>query len=177
MISICLPDGVAHSLADQLCAYLGPGSFFILLPVTRLMVSLKSSSPPGCSVSSFGWPSTHFLQVHVSVLKILVPPTHPGLVASPVPLCSLHILNSHVYISSESTSGSLWSPHQSTVMFLAIPPAPGNDFPLFQGQTHMDLLFFLAHFPYCAQLSPELSGNAFGFYLLIQQGCLSTYYA
>lgn len=83
MTSICLPGGVAHSPSDQPCAYPGPGGFFILLPVTRLMVSLKSFSPPGCSVSSSGWPGTHFLQVHVSMLKILVPPTHPGLVASP----------------------------------------------------------------------------------------------
>lgn len=56
MISICLADGVARSLVDQPCAYLGPGGFFILLPVTRLMVSLKQ--PSGCSVSSSGWPST-----------------------------------------------------------------------------------------------------------------------
>lgn len=57
----------------------------------------------------------------MSVLKILVSPTHPGLVASPVSLCSLHILNSHIYISSEPTSGSLQSPHQYAVMFLAMP--------------------------------------------------------
>lgn len=113
------------------------------LPVTRLMVSLKSFRPPGCSVSSSGWPSTHFLQVHVSVLEILVPPTHSGLVASPVSLCRLHILSSHVNISSEANPGFLRS-HQSTVMFLAIPPAPGNDFPPIQRQTHVDLLLLPA---------------------------------
>ena len=122
------------------CTYPGPGSFYILLLVTRRMVSLKSVRPPGCSVSSSGWPSAHFLQVHVSVLKLLVLPTHPGLVASPISLCSLHILNSHIDISSESTPGSLQSPHQSTVMFLAIPPAPGNNFPPLQRQTHVDPL-------------------------------------
>lgn len=125
----------------QRCAYPGPGGFFSLFPVTRLMVSLKSFSPPGCSVSSSGWPGTHFLQVHVSMLKILVPPTHPGLVTSPIPLCSLPSLNSHVYISSESTPGSPRSPHQSAVMFLAIPPAPGNDFPPLPRQIHVYLLF------------------------------------
>lgn len=69
------------------------------------------------------------------------------------------------------------SPRQSAVMFLAIPPAPGNDFPPLQGQTHVDLLCFLAHFPFCAQLSQEVSRNAFGVHLLIQQSCLNTYYA
>lgn len=150
MPSTCLPYGEAHSPANQPCAYPGPGHFLLLLPVTRLMVSLKSLSPPGCSVSSSGWPRTYFLQVHTSVLKILVPPTHPGLVASPVPLCSLYILNAHMYISSQSNPGSLQSRHQSTVMFLAIPPAPGNDFPSLLRQIPMCLLLFPAHFPFCA---------------------------
>lgn len=130
--SICLPYGVACDPVDQPCAYAGPGSFYILLPVTKLMVSLKGFSLPGCSVSSSGWPGAHFRQVHVSVLKILVPPTHPGLLVFPVPLCSLHILNSHINILSVSTPGSLRSPHQSAVMFLAISLVPGSDFPPIQ---------------------------------------------
>lgn len=47
-------------------AYPDSSRFYILLPVARLMVSPKSFSPPGCRVSSSGWPSAHFLQVHRS---------------------------------------------------------------------------------------------------------------
>lgn len=135
--SVCLPYGVAQSPVEQPCAYPGPGGFFILLPVTRLMVSLKSFSPPGCNVSSSGWPSTYFLQVHVSLLEILVPPTHPGWVASP---CSTlqpsHSPLPHLHFIGVNPRLSVIPPSIHNDVFGYIPPVPGNDFPPLQMQTH-----------------------------------------
>lgn len=121
---------------EQRCAYPGPGGFFILLPVTRLMVSLQSFSPPGCSVSSSGWPSTYFLQVHVSRLEILAPPTRTGRVASP---CSTlqppHSPLPHFQFIGVHPRLSVIPPSIRSDVFGYIPPAPGNDFPPLQMQT------------------------------------------
>lgn len=49
---------------------------------------------------------------------------------------AFHILNSHIYISSVNPwLSGIRPPHQSIVIFLAIPPAPGNEFPPLQMQT------------------------------------------
>lgn len=144
---VCLPYGVAGpTLALALTA-------FHSSPVTRLMVSLQSLSLRPAASAGLGG-RTHILQVHVNLLKLLFPPTLPGLPAR-LPLCSYASVpfstpTAPFHQRQRRPSMTPSSPlPPSMVMFLALSLAPGIDFPPPHRQTLVDPLLFL-HLPFCA---------------------------
>lgn len=119
---------------------------FYILPVAGLMGSSPKLQPFRLQCQQL-WVARHTLPPGTCECAKNPGPTHtswPGSLCCST-LQPLHSQLPHLhFIRVYPTPSAI--PHQSTVMFLAVPPALGSDFPPLQRQTHADLPLLPAYF-------------------------------